>query len=107
MPTQFSTALTRRDYCWSTWKISKNNRNGVHQHEQIDDQYVIWFYDIPEVHITQIWIKEVPQDIIELGYTQEQNDVDKKDFEESFLPTSNQSINSRTKDGISIFKTAG
>ena len=46
-----------------------------------------------------IWIDPVPQDVVNAGYTQEQNDLDRRDFETYFLPRSNHSLDRRDSTG--------
>lgn len=92
---EFSLFLTKRYHNWLNWKQELTKRSGIWQHEHDNEQYIIWFYDGPEIHITNIWLNTVPNDIIQNGYTQEQNDSDKLDWETSYQINSNNSIEKR------------
>jgi len=74
-------------------------KGGQHQHEEMDDQYTIWFYDGPEVHFCTVWRGEVPHGIVACGYSQEQNDADKLDFETTYKLSGNKTLEPKTADG--------
>jgi hypothetical protein len=95
MPLSFSSNLTVRAYTWTNWKAAFINRGGITQYDDDGLVYTIYFYDIPEVHTCTVWKGDVPDSIINNGYSQAQNDSDKSDFETNYLPTSNKRI-SRT-----------
>jgi hypothetical protein len=85
--------FTQRAYNWTDWKVVQKIKGFVHQHEDEQQIYTIWGYDGPEAHVCMIYKGEVPQSTIDgQGYTQEQNDLDRVDFEENFKATSNQQI---------------
>lgn len=95
----FASQLTQRSYTWTNWKTVQADKNLVYQYEDDSNIYTIWGYDGPEVHFCIIWKGTVPDGIIGSGYSQNQNDVDKSDFETNYLSTANSVIESRTKDG--------
>lgn len=83
---------TQRAYYWTAWKVMLLNKNSVHQYDDDGTVYTIYFYDGPEAHLCTIWKGTVPDSIINGGYLQTQNDLDKADFESNFKPFSNKSI---------------
>src|SRR5258708_2430323 len=93
--------MEQRSYRWIDWKALALVRDGQHQHVEDTAQgvYTIWFYDGPETHLTNVWTGAVPDGVTDAGYTQEQNDSDKADFETNFKPTSNGTIVPRAPDG--------
>lgn len=93
---------TQRIYRWSAWKISYASKGVLHQHDDDGVTYTIWFYDGPEAHICTIWKGEVPHSILEAGYSQEQNDSDRSDFEANFVSSSNRSLRPKNSLGIPL-----
>lgn len=87
-----SGAYTQRGGFWTTWKVFQEIKQLVWQSQTEEDMYWIWGYNGPECFITQIWRNEVPPAVISSGYTQEQNDADKADWEKNYLPTTNGKI---------------
>ena len=81
-----------RTYNWTAWKAAATERGMSLQFKENADQYEIYGYDELEAHGTFIWIGEVPWQLIESGYTQNQNDADKADFEANFKATGNKKI---------------
>jgi len=77
-------------------------KGGQHQHEELEDQYTVWFYDGQEVHFCTIWRGEVPHGVVACGYSQEQNDTDKAEWEAAYKPSSNTRLAPRTSDGKTI-----
>lgn len=93
---------TQRGYRWTDWKTAHTNRGSPrHQYDDDGTAYTIWFYDGPEAHITTIWKGEVPYTVVEDGYTQEQNDDDKADFDTNFKDTSNLRLSLAVQDDYS------
>jgi hypothetical protein len=84
--------LTYREYKWTLWKSLINIKSFVPQLYENSELYQIWGYDLPEVHVCFIYKNEVPQYIIDSGYSQAQNDADKLDFEANFKSKCNGKI---------------
>jgi hypothetical protein len=82
-----SSSLTQRNYQWPAWKIAhvKKGEN-PYQHELANDRYTIWFYDGPEVHITEIWVTSEDTDLAALHLPW------KTEFESKYLIHSNRSL---------------
>lgn len=99
MPISLAPQLTQRSYQWSGWKVSWGVKGGQHQFEEETTIYTVWFYDGPEVHLCTLWKGVVPDGVIGSGYTQEQNDADRDDFEANFKPTGNRPIVAKLPDG--------
>lgn len=89
---------TQRTYRWTAWKTACTVRSGHHQYDEDSLTYTIYFYDGPEVHITTLWKTEVPYTVI-TEYSQEQNDLDKGDFESSYLSQANKPLEPRNAIG--------
>lgn len=83
---------TQRGYRWTQWKAIKVTKGLVHQHDEDGDMYTVWGYDGPEAHICTIWKGALPESVIASGYTQQQNNADKAEFESDYLSTSNATI---------------
>jgi len=93
---------TQRIGRWTAWKTHHMARGCPrHQYEGDETTYTIWCYDGPEAHITTIWKGEVPYTVIEGGYTQEQNDEDKTDFETNYKATANLRLSPAFQDDCS------
>lgn len=89
-----------RSFFWTGWKSVQASKYLVTQYEETSAEYTIWGYDGPEALVCSIWKGNVPSGVIEgTGYTQDQNDADKADFEANFKPTGNAPIQPKTKDG--------
>jgi len=100
-----ATNLTQRVYDWQQFKAVCVSKFMTMQHDEETDKYFIWGYDGPEVHFCTIWKTGVPATVA-TTYSQEQNDIDIADFETSFKPNSNKSIELRALDGRPIVKTS-
>lgn len=87
-----SNAYTQRASKWVDWKNLQASKKLIYQCKIEDDIYWVWGYEDSECYITQIWRNEVPFGVIQGGYTQEQNDSDKIDFETNFLSGANQNL---------------
>lgn len=96
---EFAANLTKRKFAWTAWKALLASKGGIVQCDQDTDQYFIWFYDSYEVIFTSIWLNSVPQDLIDGGYSQNQNNADKTDFETNYKAKANQAIEPKTTDG--------
>lgn len=98
MPVAIAPSYTQRSYSWTAWKSVRSTKDGNYQYDDDGVVYQIWFYDGPEVHMCTIWKGVVP-DTVALAYSQEQNDLDKTDFEDNYKPTANRRLDHRTVDG--------
>lgn len=87
-----SGAFTQRSFKWTEFKEFQVKKSLVLQSKTEDGMYWIWGYNGPECFITQIWRNEVPYGVTQGGYTQEQNDLDKEDFETNYLADTNGPI---------------
>lgn len=94
--------FTHRGCRWIAWKVLRASKGGIHQYDDDGSVYSIWFYDIPEVIECVIWKETVPDSVIAEGYSQEQNDLDKGDFEENFK----DSANAKNLQGVAVEGTA-
>jgi hypothetical protein len=92
--------FTQRIYQWTSWKAVLLVKPG-HAHQWDDDGivYTIWFYDGPEAFICTIWKGEVPDSVVATSYSQNQNDLDKADFEANFKPSGNNLLEKKQTDG--------
>lgn len=93
--------LTQRYYDWTSWKIVYSLKNFIYQYDNGELIYTIWGYDGPEVHLCQIWKGIVPESILNSSsITQEQNDLDKEDFEDNYLSNANGVLLKLSASGI-------
>lgn len=74
---------TRRIVDWNKFKLVIPSRDLIPQWAEDDDKYTVWGYDDPEVFVAEIFKKGFPATTTG-GYTQEQNDQDRADFENNF-----------------------
>ena len=83
MTITLSPTLTRIDLTsWAAWKSAFSKSIGAkHRYSDEDGFYFVWFYDDHEVYTFTMWQGTVPDGVISGGYTQQQNDADKADFE--------------------------
>lgn len=84
--------FTHREYRWAEWKSIQLIKSFNYQFDQTADKYTVWGYDGPEVHLCIIYRSPVPQPVIDSGYSQEQNDTDKYDFESNYISNGNKAI---------------
>ena len=105
MPTPIAPYFTQRNYTWSAWKTIHTLKSFAFQHEDDGTVHTIWGYDGPEAHICTIWKGDVPQAVIDAGYSQSQNDSDQYDFESNFLSIANKSIETRDADSSVIARS--
>jgi len=77
---------------WTWFKPLISGKTLKIQYEENLSIYLIYGYDLPEVVTCIIWKGTVPDSVISAGYSQAQNDSDKADFEASFKPYANRSI---------------
>lgn len=77
----FGTGTPTRNYSWTTWKSLLVSKAFNFQYDDDGVVYTIYGYDDDEVTMCTIWNGTVPDGIIAGGYTQNQNDTDKTDFE--------------------------
>jgi hypothetical protein len=98
--------MTQRQYQWTTFKSILLAKKGSLQYEDDGQKYILWFYDGHEVIICNIWLGIVSDVIIQNGYTQEQNDIDKIDFENTYKILCNGPIVIKANDGFPLFSIA-
>lgn len=99
MTVSIAPQYTQRAHNWTSWKAIHTAKCHSHQYADDGSVYIVWSYDGPEVHLCTIWKGEVPYGVLAGGYTQEQNDADKADFEANYQPTANQQIEQKAVDG--------
>lgn len=106
--TIISNQFTQRHWLWTTFKQLLVVRNTALQYEELSQQYRLWFYDGPEIHICEIWYGVVPEDVVAAGLSQEQNAIALSEFTTSFKPFANVAIEKRDSSGsrINIFEKA-
>lgn len=92
MPLAVSPQFTQKNYNYTDWKTIKSVKNFAHQYHDDGKVYIIYGYEFPDVHTCVIFKGPVPPPIIASGYTQQQNDDDKTDFENNLLPSANAAI---------------
>jgi hypothetical protein len=78
-------------YDWAGWKAALARKGGVPQFSAADGEYLVYFYDGPEVHLVSMFQGAVPEGELPL-YAQAKNDADKADFEATIQPVANASI---------------
>lgn len=89
-----------RPNVWSAFKKLLLTKKGSLQANLSDDsQYLLWFYDGIELNTCTIWRREVPHGVVASGYSQDQNDSDKADFEANFELLVNTGIEKRDAQG--------
>lgn len=91
-PVTIAAQHTKRSYFWAAWKDIASTRSNHVQFDDDGSRYLIWLYDGPEVLLCTIWKTTVPDFVVRGGYTQDQNDADKADFEANFKPTANSAV---------------
>lgn len=93
-----SSSFTKRFHLWSAWRDLLLSKMGTHQYDDDGTVYTIWFYDEPEVHICNIWKENIPSNLL-ITYSQEQNDIDRNEFEIIYKLTANKRISLKSIDG--------
>lgn len=93
--------MGQRPVPWTTFKATLLDSGSPLRGDTSSSMaYLIWFYDTPEQVTCTIWRGTVPQDIVDGGYSQVQNDLDKTDFETNYLSKIGaKAIDRRTTDG--------
>lgn len=97
----FAPNLSQRQYTYAVWKTVLNTRGGTPQCDGDNGSYwILWFYDGPEVHMTQVWMATLADDIA-ASYSggQVQATTDLVDFTTNVQPTCNSVIDRKAADG--------
>lgn len=97
-----SPSFTQREYKWTAWKAILSKKYLVTQYDEDVDRYLIYGYDGPEVHLCFIYKGEVPESVVNSGYSQVQNDADKTDFETNYKAAANAMLVPKDSDGSSL-----
>lgn len=84
--------MPQRSGTWAWFKPLITSKTIKVQYEEDSETYFIFGYDHPEVLTCTIWKGTVPPSVVTGGYSQATNDANKTDFETSFKPYSNRSI---------------
>jgi len=89
---------------WGTFLSSVTARNLSNMIQYVEDSttYSIFVFDGPLVFSTTIWTGTVPDGVVSGGYTQVQNDLDKAEFEGTYKPEANKTLEARSPDGVPI-----
>jgi hypothetical protein len=87
----FGANYTVRNSFWTGWKAFKESKSLLLQYDDDGQVYTIWGYDGPEVFTCTIYKGTVPDGVLSV-YSQEQNDLDKSDFETNYKPTANRKL---------------
>ena len=95
MPVVIAPQYTQRILQWGDWKAEQEKRDGIYQVVDDLDMYTIWFYDTPDAFVTFIYKGDIPDTDVALGRTQGDNDAAKTEFETSFLPAANATLNKK------------
>lgn len=85
-------AMPQRSGTWSWFRPLIASKSLMTQYEETSEVYTVYGYDPPEVCVCVIWRGPVPDSVVAGGYGQAQNDADKADFEASFKPYANRSV---------------
>jgi hypothetical protein len=100
MSITLGSTYTQRVMRYAAWRAALAARVSIHQHDAEDPSfYFCWFYDGPDVFICRVYRGAVPDQELQLGYTQMMADADLADFEATLLPSSNSAHIKRTGDG--------
>jgi len=85
---------------WTDLKAVWNLKRMVMQCDREPDAIRVFGFDGPNLcYETTIWTGEVPWTVVEAGYTQEQNDADKADFEDHYEDLCNWAVTPKGTDG--------
>lgn len=87
-----SEAYTQRQFNWKDWKAFQQSKELATQFFDDGSKYIIWGYDGPEVYMTSIFTAQLPEEYLRAGYSQEQNDNDRLEFETNYKPEANKRI---------------
>lgn len=80
----------QRIHYWTQFKEAVASKRLSIQYEVDSSRYVLWAHDGPDMYVCYIWLDAVPVGITQsAGYSQEQNDLDKQDFDDNFKDYSN------------------
>lgn len=94
MAINFSSSLTQIFSYWTLFKELLSSKGLTWQIQYDDDgtQYTIFVFDSSLVYVCNIWKSDVPDGIIQGGYSQAQNDSDRTDFETNYKSSANKRI---------------
>lgn len=104
MIVSFGSQYTQRPVRWSALTVEQIKRRGIYQAalDESEGVWTVWFYDASELFYAQMWTGALPQEQINTGYTQEQNDADLSDFLSFWQSDANHPLDAREADGRSI-----
>jgi hypothetical protein len=107
MSISISSQYTQRNYTWVDWKQVLAAKDFAYQYDDDGNIYTVYGYDGPEVIICQIWKNAVPPTVINNSIiTQEQNDLDKADFETNYKANGNKVIDQVNQQRKSIYQAS-
>lgn len=97
----FGSNFTQRVFTWGQWKAAYAIKGLPLQFEETTDMYTIWSYDGNEILLCQIFKLTVP---MSSQVNQNQNDLDKADFESNFKALGNLALGQVDTDGAQIVR---
>lgn len=103
MAVSIASDKTQRFFRWTEWKSMYLIKGLPLQWEDDGVIYTIWTYDSQEVLLCQIYKAEVSESATSV-YSQEQNDLDKTDFESNFKSLGNLPLSQIDIDGAQIVR---
>ena len=101
MPITFSNSQTVLSDNWTYFKSILSVKTMLVQYLDDGITYSIFAFDGSLVYSCSIWKGDVPYGV-SLTYSQEQNDIDKADFETNYKTKANASLNPINANGISL-----
>lgn len=99
MATILSPSFTHREYSWTDFNASITSKVLNVQYDDNGVRYTIWGYDGPEILYCYIYKGDVPESVVNAGYSQAQNDTDKSYFETNIKPTANSYLIEKDPNG--------
>ena len=101
MSIHFGSNFTQINHRWTSWLSILNSKNFEPQFHEEVSHYTIYAYDGNDIHYCQIFINDVPYSSLS-DYTQEQNDIDKLDFETNYKSIWNKQIEKKQSSNKAI-----
>lgn len=102
MALSFGSGVTTIQSFWTAFKATVSSKNLLMQYQDDGSTITVFAMDGVLLYYTLIYNGAVPDQAIQKGYSQAQNDADKTDFNTNFAPMANATTQPASKIGAGV-----
>lgn len=102
MALSFGSGVTTIQSFWTAFKATVSSKNLLMQYQDDGSTITVFAMDGVLLYYTLIYNGAVPDQAIQQGYSQAQNDADKTDFNTNFAPMANATTQPASKIGAGV-----